>query len=223
MKRQPRQPKQRGQRAHKNRGQRKARRANIVRRGQNRPASAHQHRTQSTNTNCFDAPEIWHEPTEDDSVRFIRSKPGKGHFHPVTIAEAKARIAELPEQFITGLDVVQFSPMTKKRAIFPVYGMQWGSTVYLYPIEDSLTETYSRPPNPQVVIDSKMYGGKWTQTRNRWTLKWTRKTIRDYYLNNILIHEIGHINDERNSSYRDREAYANWFAIEYGFKRSSRP
>ncbi|MFK7820415.1 MAG: hypothetical protein AB8G99_16965 [Planctomycetaceae bacterium] len=219
MKRQPAK-----QRTPKKRGQRKAQRARFVKRGQQRPASAHQHRAQAGDSNCFDAPEVWHEPSDDPkAIRFIRSNPGKDHFHPISTAEAKARIEQLPKRFVQGLDVVQFSKMTKKRAIFPVYGMQWGSTVYLYPIEDSLTEVYSQPPNPQVVIDTKMYGGKWSQDKNRWTLTWTRETIRDYYLNNILIHEVGHINDERNTSYRDREAYANWFAIEYGFKRSSRP
>ena len=215
---------QRKRKAPKSRGQRKAQQAQTVRRGQKRPASAHQHRSPAGSSNCFDAPEVWHEPLEDpDSIQYIKQKPGKEHFHPITIAEAKSRIAELPERFTRDLDVVQFSKMTKKRAIFPVYGMQWGSTVYLYPIEESLTEVYAQPPGPQVVIDTKMYGSKWSQTKNRWTLTWTPETIRDYYLNNILIHEIGHINDERNTSYRDREAYANWFAIEYGFKRSSRP
>lgn len=98
--------------------------------------------------------------------------------------------------------------------------MQWGPAVYLYPIEESLTEYYSRPPHPQQVIDTKMYGGRWVEQDGMWVLQWTEPTIRDFYLNNILIHEIGHINDTRNRSYRDRERYANWFAIEYGFKKS---
>ena len=98
--------------------------------------------------------------------------------------------------------------------------MQWGTTVYLYPIEESLEETYIKTPKPQLVIDTKMYGGKWTQEGKLWRLSWTRKSIKDFYLNNILIHEIGHINDQRNTSYDTRERYANWFAIEYGYRVS---
>ncbi len=218
-----RKPPSRKQRSTRSRRAKRTRRANAVQRGQKRPSSAHQQRGAELSSSCFDAPEVWHEPTESDGIRFVTIAPGKGHFHAVTASEARDRIAELPERFTRGVDVVQFSPMTKKRAIFPVYGMQWGSTVYLYPIEENLTEIYSRPPQPQVVIDTKMYGGQWSETRDSWVLTWTRKTIRDYYLNNILIHEIGHINDERNTSYRDRERWANWFAIEYGFKRSRRP
>ena len=43
-------------------------------------------------------------------------------------------------------------------------------------------------------------------------------TIRDFYLNNILIHELGHLLDDRNRSYGDRERYAEWFALKYGYQ-----
>ena len=42
--------------------------------------------------------------------------------------------------------------MTRKRALFPCYGMQWGSAVYLYPIESSLVEIYLTPPRPEQLI-----------------------------------------------------------------------
>ena len=48
-------------------------------------------------------------------------------------------------------------------------------------------------------------------------MQWTKETIEDFYLNNILIHELGHLLDDRNTSYTDRERYAEWFAIEYGY------
>ncbi|MEM1304814.1 MAG: hypothetical protein AAGG46_07950, partial [Planctomycetota bacterium] len=53
-----------------------------------------------------------------------------------------------------------------------------------------------------------------------WRLVWSEATIQDFYLNNILIHERGHLLDERNTSYIDRERYTEWFAIEYGYRRS---
>jgi hypothetical protein len=63
-----------------------------------------------------------------------------------------------------------------------------------------------------------MFGGVWSVQGGLWKLSWTLATIRDFYLNNVLIHEVGHVNDERNTSSRDRERYANWFAIEYGYR-----
>lgn len=110
--------------------------------------------------------------------------------------------------------------MTRKRSLFPCYGLQWGPNVYLYPIEESLVETYTRPPKPEQVIEAKMYGGVWTQDGKLWRLSWTEHALRDFYLNNVLIHEIGHVNDTRNRNQNARERYADWFAIEYGYRAS---
>ncbi len=51
---------------------------------------------------------------------------------------------------------------------------------------------------------------------------WTERAIKDFYLNNILIHELGHLLDDRNSRSVDRERYAEWFAVEYGYKPTRR-
>jgi predicted Zn-dependent protease len=41
-------------------------------------------------------------------------------------------------------------------------------------------------------------------------------------LNNILIHELGHLLDRHNTTFTDRERYAEWFAIHFGYKPSRR-
>jgi hypothetical protein len=168
----------------------------------------------------FSAPETWHEPVEQDNYRCVIEPAGASHRHVVTEAEIRERISLLPTAFVSNLQVVQLSRMTRKRGIFPLYGMQWGPNVYLYPLEESLIERYAREPKPQLRIDSEMYGGVWEETGGIWQLTWTEATIKDFYLNNVLIHEIGHLNDHRNRSYVDRERYANWFAIEYGYRAS---
>lgn len=110
--------------------------------------------------------------------------------------------------------------MTRKRQLFPLYGMQWGPNVYLYPMEASLVETYRKPPTPEQLIEARMFGGVWSQSGREWRLTWTPGAIRDFYLNNVLIHEIGHVIDQRNMNSVARERYANWFATEYGFRAS---
>src|SRR5262249_43334010 len=124
------------------------------------------------------------------------------------------------------LEVVQFSRMTRKKQSFPCYGMQWGATLYLYPIEESLVEYYNQPPKPSQLNEAHMYGGRWVQeSSNVWKLVWTPQAIRDFYLNNILIHELGHLIDDRNTRAADRERYAEWFAVRFGHRptRSERP
>jgi len=175
----------------------------------------------------FMPPENWYEPTENiGRIRFVQQPAGNGYRHVLTPEDVRARLAQLPAQFTAGLEVVQFSRMTRKKQSFPCYGMQWGSTVYLYPIEESLVEQHVQAPKPQIYHEARMFGGEWVQEGDRgWKLIWTESAIRDFYLNNILIHELGHVVDNRNTSYQDRERFAEWFALEYGYKpsRESRP
>lgn len=168
----------------------------------------------------FNAPELWHEPHGSGALHVNIQPAGTGYIHPVTETEVRDRLNQLPSEFTRDLEVVQFSRMTRKRQTFPCYGMQWGQTVYLYPIEDTLVENYSVPPKPAQRIEARMFGAVWTQRGKFWTLTWTAQSIKDFYLNNVLIHEVGHLNDPRNTTYRDRERYANWFAIEHGYRAS---
>ena len=189
--------------------------------------SAHQQRGRGLAAGRhFDAPEIWHPPVQSPSEqrgldpRIVVHAAGTGYMHAVTADDVLNRIRQLPQSLRSGLDVVQLSRMTRKRQLFPCYGMQWGTAVYLYPIEESLEEWYGRSPRPAQRIEAEMYGGRWVQDGRFWRLIWTTETVRDFYLNNVLMHEIGHINDSRNTSFRKRERYADWFAIEYGYRKS---
>ncbi len=145
---------------------------------------------------------------------------GAGYVHAVTIADVRDRLKALPADAMQALEVVQLSQMTRKRALFPRYGMQWGPNVYLYPIEESLVERYLRPPTPQQRMEAGMYGGVWSQHGRVWHLTCNESTLRDFYLNNVLIHEIGHVLDDRNTNPRKREQFANWYATEYGYRAS---
>lgn len=169
-------------------------------------------------------PEQWHEPQQENrgAYRVLVQSAGQGFRHVVTEEEVRARLARLPAWMVQPLEVVQLSCMTKKKLRSPCYGMQWGSTIYLYPMEESLVETFSQPPKPAHKIEAAMYGARWETRRGQWKLIWTEEALRDFYLNNVLIHELGHILDNRNTSYRDRERYAEWFALEMGYKASRR-
>ncbi|TWU27358.1 hypothetical protein [Bythopirellula polymerisocia] len=171
---------------------------------------------------AFSPPEDWHEPTEgSEQYRIIVQDPGPGYQHILTPDQVRNRLAELPPSFLRALEFVQFSRMTRKKQSFPCYGMQWGATLYLYPLEESREELFFSPPRPEVVNEAKMYGGRWDRPDDfTWRLSWSEKAIQDYYLNNILIHELGHLLDNRNSNYTDRERYAEWFAIQYGYLAS---
>lgn len=169
----------------------------------------------------FIPPENWHEPREacSGSYEVVVQTPGRGYEHVVTEDDIRQRLAELPAKFTAPLQVVQLSRMTRKKRSFPCYGMQWGTAIYLYPVEAELVEYFGRPPRPAEYNETRLFGGRWENEGGAlWKLHWTPATIRDFYLNNVLIHELGHLLDNRNSSYQDRERFAEWFAIEYGYR-----
>jgi len=175
-------------------------------------------RTQSSEHRDFMPPETWHEPHDrHEDYRFVVQPSGAGFRHIVTPEEVRNRLAMLPAEFVRPLQVVQFSGMTRKKRSMPLYGMQWGTAVYLYPLEADLVESYSVPPTPAQLNEAKMYGGKWEAVAGRWRLTWTLAAAKDFYLNNILIHELGHLLDSRNTRTVDRERYAEWFAVQYGY------
>lgn len=186
-----------------------------------RPNAAYRQRRRTDEISShFSAPETWYEPQQRDSIEYVEEPAGIGYFHPVTVEDVQKRLAELPPSLTSGIEVIQLSGMTRKRRLFPLYGMQWGPNIYLYPVEESLVETYLNPPRPDQLVEARMFGAEWLQIGDEWNLKWTRETIRDFYLNNVLIHEVGHVNDTRNTNAHKREQFAIWFATEYGYRAS---
>jgi hypothetical protein len=167
-------------------------------------------------------PERWYEPQDEKpaTFRIVQQSPGDGYRHVVTAEEVRQRLALLPAWMTASLEVVQLSRMTRKKRTFPCYGMQWGNAIYLYPVEEDRIENFTTPPKPAQSVEARMFGARWQQAEGLWQLVWSEQSLRDFYLNNILIHELGHILDQRNTSYADRERYAEWFALEYGYKPS---
>jgi hypothetical protein len=170
-------------------------------------------------------PETWYEPSDEPTGEFTFhfEAAGKGFRHILTECDVRDRLSLLPAWMLQSLEVVKFSRMTRKKRLSPCYGMQWGNAIYLYPIEENLIEHFCQAPKPAQRIEAQMYGGIWRQdSRASWKLIWTEAAIRDFYLNNVLIHELGHILDSRNTSPIDRERYAEWFAVEHGYKPTRR-
>lgn len=180
-------------------------------------------RGESNVARVYMPPETWHEPRSEEAkrtdYRLIVEPAGPGFRHVVTADEVRTRLAMLPPSFVRDLEVVQLSRMTRKKRTMPLYGMQWGRALYLYPIEESLVEDYPGPPTPAQLTEARMYGGSWRPANGRrWQLIWTEAAAKDFYLNNILIHELGHLLDTRNTRTVERERYAEWFAVEYGYR-----
>jgi hypothetical protein len=193
-----------------------------ARAGQRRPKQARRSSTGQRNARLpFAPPEDWYDPTDASEYRIVVQAPGPGYRHVVAPQQIRDRLAQVPPAFLSQLEVVQLSRMTRKKQSFPCYGMQWGNALYIYPLEESLVEQFDTPPRPNMVNETRMYGGRWAEPApSLWTLTWSEQAAQDFYLNNILIHELGHLVDDRNSNYMDRERFAEWFAVHYGYRHT---
>jgi hypothetical protein len=98
----------------------------------------------------FIPPEDWYEQTDQRGSKYqiVVQPAGVGYRHVVTPDDIRRRLSELPERMVEALEVIQLSQMTRKKKVFPCYGMQWGNALYVYPLEESLVE----PPEERLAV-----------------------------------------------------------------------
>lgn len=166
----------------------------------------------------FDLPITWYgdDLPQDEAYRIITYPTGPKHIHPASPEEI-AKVMDALQQRVATQVCVVLPTMTEAIRRAALYGLQWGGGVYLLPQEESLEEEY-RHPNTQQMHETRKFGGKWHRLGNGidWRLTWTKDALRDFFLYNVLMHEVGHVGDKRNSNPKQREQYANAFAIQHG-------
>ncbi len=153
---------------------------------------------------------------EGEGIYFHVEPAGKDHVHVLTPDEILDRLHALPDNLLCNLSCVVLPRMTRKRKLFNVYGMQWDKTIYLYPMSTDLRAGDHHVLDDALLKEARQFGATIEQHTNGPVIQWTMETIKAYYLENILIHELGHTFDTKNTSTKDREAYAEWFARKWG-------
>ena len=181
---------------------------------------------QKTGQNPFgiSTPEFPHRAEEARALQYPQchvEDPGYGFAHPVSPEDILERLSQLPRSIRKEL-AQRFDhlclPRLRKKSLKPCYGMQWKSTVYLFPIERSGIEKYNANVLPAFKNSLTRCGAKWiwNEEEHLWECHWTQESIRIFCLEDVILHEIGHLLDDRNHSTKDREAYAIAFAQQYG-------
>lgn len=152
-------------------------------------------------------------------LHFKVEQPGPGYFHPLTKDDVRQRLASLPQAFLANLHTVYMPRMTRKRKTLNIYGLQYGYVIYLYPMPDSMTEDLGQEIKPLHRIEAVKAGAVVTDGNGSCKLQWTKDSLRTFYRDNILIHELGHTIDEKNTKEIDRERFAEEFVIKWGRRK----
>jgi hypothetical protein len=145
---------------------------------------------------------------------------------PITPAEVRAALARVPKMFLGGLQAIILLGGTRKQLMAAQgngfsYGCYWDDCVFLFPFPvEMLTSVYRHPPKPSDLQDYVRVGAELTTETDGTVVRLHRHSLKRLYLQDILIHEIGHHVDRANLGHpKENEAYARWFATEYGFRR----
>jgi hypothetical protein len=164
-----------------------------------------------------------HDPTP----QVIHENPSRLFFFPVTPAEVLASLQRLPPEHVATLTHIWFRRVDRaeyvKRAR-PLAEFLCGSNVrvvVLYPWPRNLAQRIgvTKPTKRELA-----HYARWTSdlrcTRGVWHLHWQLEELRHFYLDYLLVHEVGHNNDWFQSHWskanvRSREASAVGYALRW--------
>lgn len=118
----------------------------------------------------------------------IELKALEGFIRPCSAKEVEAQLSRCPPEFLKGLRAVFILSGTTKQL------RSWGR----------LTSFYGHYWRKCVFLHAYPFG--WADL----------DSLRRFYLRNVLMHEIGHHVDSRNVTLKDRERFAENFALKHG-------
>lgn len=145
------------------------------------------------------------KPSPNDELPiFIKDNPSKDFYFPVTEDEILERLSKLPNEhrekithiWLRKIKKVDHENCEEAEAMFIC-----GSGVNLIVLNAFPTNLRMIFGNKKPTKRTLKLYSDWTQDlqfdekKKVWFLQWNTETIRDYYLNSLLLHEIGHFVD----------------------------
>ena len=163
---------------------------------------------------------------------FMVDNPSRDFFFPVTVDDIKAFLEKLPGEHIQEITHIWLRKVTKKE--YEKEGSYQGcficgsgvNLMVIYPFPKDLCINFGNTkPNDRILKWYSAYEPKLVEFKGTWSLVWTEEQIRKYYLEGLLLHEIGHQIDSIykrfwSKNYRGRRAenFADNFAYYWGKK-----
>jgi hypothetical protein len=167
--------------------------------------------------------------SSDETPIYILDNPSRDFYFPVTTDEVRLTLAKLPVEHTAHLTHIWFQKI-KKADYLNGETFQGcficGSGVYLivlhpFPVDNRMRFGKIKPDN-KIINYYKKYTTDLQKDEKGWFLKWTKESIKDYYLNDLLLHEIGHSVDSFYKRYwsaagnAKREKFAGNFVAVWG-------
>ena len=145
---------------------------------------------------------------------------------PVDEISVLEALRTVPSHFTKGLDAVLLLGGTRKqekafKRCF-VYGRYSTDRIFLHPFpRKHMVLTYRFEGRPSILNEYERAGAKISFERRCWHVQFDEESLKRFYLQDVLMHELGHHVDSpnfRSKSDKKAEGFAEWFASEYGYR-----
>ncbi len=179
------------------------------------------------------------KPSEDVTLPiFIKDNPSKDFFFPITEEEILEKMKQLPEEYWKNITHIWLKKVNKSDYEIGDYfqGMficgSGVNLVVLSAFPKNLRMVFGK--KKPVKKDLKFYSN-WCKDLNfdevskTWFLQWEFEKIRDYYMNYLLLHEIGHFVESiykrfwSKTTTRKNESFADDFAKIWHLRKNNLP
>lgn len=141
---------------------------------------------------------------------------------PVSVDEVAAVLEKLPRRLLAGLEGVYLLGGSQRQVVSGRYwGCYYRRKVFLFAAPRAwLSWRTAEYPGPALLRVSALRP-RIRREGSSWLTEVDERKLRDFYLYDVLLHEVGHHVDFRRNGYRWRsrlktERYAEWFAASYG-------
>jgi hypothetical protein len=149
---------------------------------------------------------------------FILENPSKDFYFPVTLEEVKSVLSKLPTEHTEFITHIWFKKVKKKdylkgdavQAEFITGSGVYLIKMYAVPANNQMLFGQRKPNNKQLTF-YKPYCTNLQHNQKGWFLQWEQAKLKQYFLEKLLLYEIGHCVDY---VYQRRWSHANAKQIE---------
>jgi len=159
--------------------------------------------------NIFNRKHDFQAPTvREETPIFIMDNPSRDLFFPITTDDIKQFLNKLPQAHTEKLTHIWLRKMSNKE--YDKEGSYQGcficgsgvNLIVLYPFPTDLMMKFgNKKPSNKTLKWYLAFDPELIHSNGEWVLKWTEEKIKKYYLEGLLLHEIGHQIDSRYQRY----------------------
>jgi hypothetical protein len=148
-------------------------------------------------------------------ISFIKDPLPKGYVYPCTLEDIREKLKSLPPGMLQRVASIHLCNQVKMNP--GVDAQIADGHIRIYPVPEKYRWCYgARKPNPACAQERLEFGAYWQKIDGAWYLCWDKDSLKDYILNHILLHEIGHSLDTVYYGTSRGEKIAEAFACHVG-------